>query len=338
MELLTDVTSVRRNIFFYIIYVLIIVSVTAFFSLMILNGRFSGFATKTEYLFHRPSSIKNETLNQLINDLRKFEKTLIVNESRNSMGFKDYEWKLKKPSNTYRIIALGDSFTAGVHLPINDTWPKQLEKKLNNLNLSMKFEVYNMGKPGSYTSEELEIFKNYGLRYNPDLVILQYCNNDWEDPKIENQARELWKKYQRGTYKLPSKIEETIREVNASERSISRIIYYYVLLKYYRTTDVGKEWDKWVKPYLIKLIEITRRKNIKLIVITWDMKNHPLQKKKLTTLLRKYQIPFYDFSSDLPFYPVPSRIRLLDYHLTAYGYGIVANKLLPIILNEINNP
>ncbi|MCD6371335.1 MAG: hypothetical protein J7L39_01295, partial [Candidatus Aenigmarchaeota archaeon] len=86
----------------------------------------------------------------------------------NSYGFKDYEWNITKPNNTIRIIALGDSFTEGFGVDVNETWPKQLEAMLNNLNLSVRFEVFNMGQGGWGTYEEVETFKTIGLQFEPD--------------------------------------------------------------------------------------------------------------------------------------------------------------------------
>jgi hypothetical protein len=275
---------------------------------------------------------------ELIDSLRGFQNVEDnkVHENTNSFGFKDYEWQIEKPNNTFRIIALGDSMTEGAFLSMNDTWPKQLEKKLNELNLSYNFEVFNMAGSSfdTGTTEELEILKNIGLKYNPDMVILEYYNNDWRSPEMKAKVLKLWKEYKKGNYKLPSNIEREIQRLNASESAISRLIYELILKDYYSKTSLEEEWDMWIKPNMLELVEICRNKSIKLNVITWD--KDPIQESKLVSILKKYDISYYDFSNHLPNSPCPSSTRLSDCHLTQLGYEIVANKTLSIVLETLN--
>jgi GDSL-like Lipase/Acylhydrolase. len=98
--------------------------------------------------------------------------------SINSDNFRDREYTIEKSNDTIRIIALGDSFTFGWGVDLNDTWPKQLENLLNKRCQKKKFEVLNMGVPGYNTPMEIEFFKLKGIKYNPDIIILAYVGND----------------------------------------------------------------------------------------------------------------------------------------------------------------
>ena len=313
---------------FYIVYVLFILSITVFLSIQIIKMRKIG-------VFTNSKGIHEE---KIIHELEQFislEK-LREPEYRNSLGFKDYEWKVEKPVNTYRIIALGDSFTEGAYVRINNTWPKQLQTKLNSLNSSLQFEVFNMGGRGYGTSagtlDELETFKEIGLKYNPNMVILQYYNNDWISPGVKKEIVKTWKRYKTGEYKLSEKIEDEIKKLNVSDVVVSRLISHIVLENYFANVNWEEEWDRWVKEPLLELINITNEKNIKLLVITWDTDWGPKgHKDKLASLLAEHDVPFYDFSQDLPT-DFPSDIRLPDGHLTPLGYEIVANKTSRIII------
>jgi len=101
-----------------------------------------------------------------------------VDIKTNSMGFRDYEYALEKPSGKKRVLFLGDSFTLGWGVPLDSLYSKQLEQMLNeDYN---KIEVINAGV-GNYNSiMEVELFKLKGLELNPDLVILMYFINDVE--------------------------------------------------------------------------------------------------------------------------------------------------------------
>lgn len=97
----------------------------------------------------------------------------------NSHGFRDYEFTKEKPLNTYRIIVVGDSVTFGWRQKLEDTYPKIIEKKLNeNYSLKMNFEVLNFGIGGYNAEQEAELIKTKVLNFNPDLIIIGFCPND----------------------------------------------------------------------------------------------------------------------------------------------------------------
>lgn len=276
----------------------------------------------------------NASVNMGLFQEYKSAKNKAAERKFNSLGFKDSEWKLEKPNNTYRIIALGDSMTKGAFVGNNATWPSQLEEKLNNLGLNKKFEVLNMGGPAfdTNTYEEYRRLKNTSLSYNPDMVILQYYSNDLRSPKVRKEAKRKWEKYPKGEYELPEKAQKLVREEGASKSSISRIIYELELKKYKKSHDPKEEWDKWVKPYLNKIIKTCRQNEIEFTLITWDLKGW--KKKKLKGILNDYNLYLNDFSDYLPT-KRPSKYRLPDGHLTPYGYNIVANETLKYIKTDI---
>lgn len=102
------------------------------------------------------------------------------NISVNSDGFRGPEYPIVKPDNTFRIIMLGDSKTFSFMLPQTDTLAIQLEALLNQNSQSLHYEVLNFGVEGYNTLQELEQLKTKGLKYNPDLIILNYVLNDPE--------------------------------------------------------------------------------------------------------------------------------------------------------------
>jgi acyl-CoA thioesterase-1 len=75
----------------------------------------------------------------------------------------------------YKIIAFGDSLTAGYGLNLEDSYPEQLEKKLIENNYNVK--IINAGVSGETSFgnlERAEFIKNQ----NPDIVILGIGGND----------------------------------------------------------------------------------------------------------------------------------------------------------------
>ncbi len=99
----------------------------------------------------------------------------------NSLGLRDFEYDYTKPKSTYRILALGDSFTVGMEHPIEYIWPKLLEQMLNQRQESMRYEVINVGRQDVGTTYEYLYYVTEGYRYEPDLVILLVIGNDVTD-------------------------------------------------------------------------------------------------------------------------------------------------------------
>lgn len=109
----------------------------------------------------------------------------------NSNGFRDYEYPIQKPKDTFRIAIIGDSTTWGdTELP--DTYPKILEKELRVLYSGKKIEVLNFGIRGISSNHHLNLLKERVLRYAPDLVILGYCLNDIKFPSIYDKPAAMW--------------------------------------------------------------------------------------------------------------------------------------------------
>ena len=93
----------------------------------------------------------------------------------NSYGFRD-ENPLEKPKGTTRIIFLGDSVVYGDSIELADTVPQQLEKLFQSK--GNKVDIMNFGVAGYETEQEVEFFKELGLQFKPDIVIVGYCLND----------------------------------------------------------------------------------------------------------------------------------------------------------------
>ena len=96
----------------------------------------------------------------------------------NSKGLRDSEYSVNKPENVFRIVGIGDSIMFGVKVKMTNIFVKRLEHLLNTNISSIKYEVINFSVPGYNAAMEAETLKSKCLKYNPDLVILQYAGND----------------------------------------------------------------------------------------------------------------------------------------------------------------
>ena len=103
----------------------------------------------------------------------------------NSKGFKDIEFTIQKAEDTYRIVALGDSFAFSV-VPYRHAYLTLLEEILNQG--GKRTEVINMGIPGNGPKDYLALLESEGLELKPDMVLVSFCiGNDFIEEKEERK-------------------------------------------------------------------------------------------------------------------------------------------------------
>jgi len=86
-------------------------------------------------------------------------------------------------NKSYRIVIIGDSVAYGIFMKYEDTYSAQLEKLLNK-RLGGGFEVINLSVPGYSIFQSFQKLKEYGMRFQPDLVIYGYWHDDIQNNVI----------------------------------------------------------------------------------------------------------------------------------------------------------
>lgn len=116
--------------------------------------------------------------NKLLYELFPNYKIASLGALISSQGLNDRIFTVDKPANIFRIAVVGDSTSFGWKVPREKSFPKILEKILNDKKKNEAFEVINFSVPGYNTSQELAVIKEKVVKFNPDMVILVYCGND----------------------------------------------------------------------------------------------------------------------------------------------------------------
>jgi lysophospholipase L1-like esterase len=95
-------------------------------------------------------------------------------------------------SRAPRVLALGDSFTFGLGVHDEETWPAQLETRLNH-DLGTKVEVVNAGTISYGTFQEMNLLRTAGLQASPLVVVHGLYWNDFMNaaPPDEDAAAVL---------------------------------------------------------------------------------------------------------------------------------------------------
>lgn len=82
----------------------------------------------------------------------------------------------------FRIFCIGDSNTYGAGVPRDQTYPAELEKVLNAAAGADRFEVVNLGVPGSNSAQVVGRLPQYLRSYKPNLLIVLTGVNDYWNP------------------------------------------------------------------------------------------------------------------------------------------------------------
>ena len=106
----------------------------------------------------------------------------------NALGFHDVE---RDPAFAGPLVlAIGDSFTASLHVPPDSAWTRKLEAKLC-LRLDPRFEVWNLGLDGTGSDVQLALLRAQLARRVPRAVVLAFYANDVADVARGPIAREI---------------------------------------------------------------------------------------------------------------------------------------------------
>src|SRR5215475_14745174 len=126
--------------------------------------------TATYYAFDMYDPNKGWIPKANLRDVKAYQDKLLNTNSKGLRGNKDFSYA--KNRNRLRILILGDSFTFGDEVSDNETYPHYLQEMLPNT------EIINMGVHGYGHDQMLILFKEEGIKYQPDIVILGFLQLD----------------------------------------------------------------------------------------------------------------------------------------------------------------
>lgn len=139
--------------------------------------------------------------------------------SINQAGLRGPEVEPERPG-TFRVLALGDSFTFGVGASQEESYPARLQEILRSRGLDA--QVLNAGAPGFGVPDAVAWHQRWGRPLNPDAIVLAvFVGNDLQDaaPGVPKAVA----------------VDGALMIQGEKTRSLSRWLYYhshlYALLK-----------------------------------------------------------------------------------------------------------
>ena len=160
----------------------------------------------------------------------EFEYSVLIN----SVGLRDNEFNLDK-GNKFRIVCLGDSWTIGWGVNLEESYPKQLERFLRGKGQNV--QVINCGQAGAHTSIYKSQLRKILPVLKPDLVVVGLLQGDDLAQCYETDSSQI---------KMAIKPEGRYKKLKACVKtylnsSLGNII---ALFKHKKPVSVDQNWQK----------------------------------------------------------------------------------------------
>ncbi|MDI3467571.1 MAG: hypothetical protein OJF50_006392 [Nitrospira sp.] len=91
----------------------------------------------------------------------------------NDAGFRDVNHPVAKSADITRVLVIGDSVTEGSGVGQDQIFTHYVQDSLGS-----RYEVINLGMSGLNTPQEVHLLEMEGLKYEPDVVVLNFVLND----------------------------------------------------------------------------------------------------------------------------------------------------------------
>ncbi len=266
----------------------------------------------------------------------------------NNSGFRDQNYSPAK-SDKKRIIFIGDSITYGWGLNLQETYHKQLEALFRAKNKAT--EVMGMGVVGYNTVQEYYLTREKALEFNPDIVVLQICPNDFQ------RTLGIKKKQKGKSFRLIAYHDIAIPYI-LGKGSFSRFLmrnshlYKFLNLKidgFLKKLNKNHEADEYFLLgedeaflHLEKIKNLLDKEGIKFAAVIFPQKNkkqgyrYRTLHKKIALFLNRLKVPFIDLYESLNAKSA-GNLWMDNIHPNKNGNRIAALELYNYLLPLLNN-
>ena len=252
----------------------------------------------------------------------------------NSQGFHDIEWTPEMVAGKTKIMIVGDSFVHGDGIA-------DPNKRFSNLlaqKLGPNYVVFNLGKGGTNTAQQIEFIVNYP--FSPDILILSYVFNDIQGAMLERQWRQ-----RPSSPQVPQILAPMVNNSYA---------FNFLYWRIYRLLEAGQPDEKWLwyldayndpdswwlhKQQLLQIYKGAKSEQIPFLVIVFPSMEYPEKTKVVTDrvidLFEQQHVPVLDVSELIR--GIPARDLMVsptDPHPSEFANKLVAEALYKMLIAE----
>jgi hypothetical protein len=196
--------------------------------------------------------------------------------SINSHGLRDGEIGYEKPENTFRILNLGDSIAMGWGVRQEETYGKRLQDVLNSTqDRGVQYQVINAGVPGWNLENELTYLRAEGMKYEPDLILLDITivNDIFGGNAIQKNNRPAPIEWLRGhTYSWPF-LSIQYQWISARSQGRDRIDVIdppFEPEKYFPLDETDARWEK-IWNWLSSFQSVSEQEDVPLVLVLFPL-------------------------------------------------------------------
>jgi hypothetical protein len=241
-----------------------------------------------------------------------------------------------------RVAIVGDSFTRGVGVQIDDRFAAKLERMLNANAGARPVVVDVFDEPGTSTFQQLPLLEQ-ALAKKPDLVLLSICLNDTEDWKRPHELHRWRAEGQPSTHRTILHSSRLLALAHAKiqlQRAKSGYIQYYRRL-------YDPEYTGWLRfaESVTQMRDACAGQGVSFAVLIHPLLSDPFAEgkypfefahKAVHSHLRELGIPFVDTLSRLRgTLPIRmSAIPEIDPHPSEIAHRLTANVLFDFLMEQ----
>ena len=288
------------------------------------------------------------TFNGKLNDFKNQEYSVSFQVDKN--GFKVFN---DTSSLKNKVLYIGDSYTSGIEVSNEKTFYSLLKDSLDS-------EIFAFGQAGYGTLQEFMVMDKWLDRINPDLIVWQFCCNDFIDNYAPLEIECGYKIGKRRPYLNKSGNTFYQRPLSHWQKTKEKIFFYRWLEDHwhpFKKKVFGKErqqGEDFIEKYGMQYIPFNKSVLITDLILKKIKKRLP-KNKKIIAFAADYcpvQIEaakkiFQD--NDIPFFTNPAQAvatvqtttncKAADgYHWNERGHQVVAASLLPLIREVYRQP
>ena len=142
----------------------------------------------------------------------------------NNEGFRSAPFAPAKRPGVLRIATIGDSWTFGMNVDQDRSYPARLEALLKQQDPSKEVEVMNFGILGYTSFQGLQLLKTRVLDLHPDVVVIGFGMNDsdvagYRDKDVEKPGEVSWR--------------DRVKAITAHSESLALLKYVALALRFH---------------------------------------------------------------------------------------------------------